>query len=121
MRGHPLDILDARQALPAHGEVWMSQFQDCFSPLEILAILRRVRTAMPANASVYILQMFWDRQQFETAAHSLNAGSLFSPVWPTATAASDDFLVIVAEAGFGVAEQVDNVGLGHTLLRLVAA
>lgn len=125
IHGHPLNILDPRQPLPAHGDVWwMSQFLDCFSPLEILAILRRVRTAMPADASVYILEMFWDCQDFEAAAYSLNASSLYFTCLANGNSRfyrSDDFLQIVAEAGFSVAEQVNGIGLGHTLLRLVAA
>ena len=125
IHGHPLDILDLRQPLPSHGEVWwMSQFLDCFSPMEILGILRRVRTAMPADASVYILEMFWDCQDFEAAAYSLNATSLYFTCLANGNSRfyrSDEFLDIVREAGFGVAEQVNGIGLGHTLLRLVAA
>src|SRR5690606_34215881 len=60
IHGHPLNILDPRQPLPTQGDLWwMSQFLDCFSPLEILGILRRVRTAMRPDASVYILELFW--------------------------------------------------------------
>ena len=125
IHAHPLDILDLRQPLPSHGDVWwMSQFLDCFSPLEIFGILRRVRTAMPADASVYILEMFWDRQDFEAAAYSLNATSLYFTCLANGNSRfyrSDDFLDIVKEAGFNVAEQANGIGLGHTLLRLVAA
>ncbi|QJD60356.1 SAM-dependent methyltransferase [Pseudomonas sp. gcc21] len=125
IHGHPLDILDLRQPLPTHGDVWwMSQFLDCFSPMEILGILRRVRTAMPADASVYILEMFWDCQDFEAAAYSLNATSLYFTCLANGNSRfyrSDEFLDIVREAGFSVAEQVNGIGLGHTLLRLVAA
>lgn len=125
IHGHPLNILDPRQPLPSHGDVWwMSQFLDCFSPMEILGILRRVRGAMRADASVYILEMFWDCQQFEAAAYSLNASSLYFTCLANGNSRfyrSDDFLGIVEEAGFSVAEQTNDVGLGHTLLRLTAA
>lgn len=125
IHGHPVDILDPRQPLPDYGDVWwMSQFLDCFSLLEILGILRRVRTAMRADASVYILELFWDRQDFEAAAYSLNASSLYFTCVANGNSRfyrSDDFLEIVEQAGFSVAEQVDGIGLGHTLLRLVAA
>lgn len=125
IHGHPMDILDPGQTLPTHGDVWwMSQFLDCFSPLEILGILRRVREAMPADASVYILELFWDRQDFEAAAYSLNATSLYFTCLANGNSRfyrSDDFLEIVEQAGFSVAEQVNGIGLGHTLLRLVAA
>ncbi len=125
IHGHPLNILDPAQPLPSAGDVWwMSQFLDCFSPMEILSILRRVRAAMPADASVYILEMFWDVQQFEAAAYSLNASSLYFTCLANGNSRfyrSDDFLELVAEAGFAVLEQDNDIGLGHTLLRLQAA
>ncbi len=101
----------------------MSQFLDCFSPMEILRILRRIRAAMRPDASVYILELFWDRQHFEAAAYSLNATSLYFTCLANGNSRfyhSKDMLDIVEEAGFVVAEQVDDIGLGHTLLRLRA-
>lgn len=124
IHGHPLNILDPQAPLPAYGDVWwMSQFLDCFSPMEILGILKRVRAAMRPDAQVYILELFWDCQDFEAAAYSLNASSLYFTCLANGNSRfyrSDDFLEIVAEAGFNVAEQVNGIGLGHTLLRLVA-
>lgn len=125
IHGHPMNILDQSKALPENVDVWwMSQFLDCFSPMEILRILRRVRAAMQPEASVYILELFWDRQQFEAAAYSLNATSLYFTCLANGNSRfyrSDDFLAIVEEAGFAIDEQVDGIGLGHTLLRLSAA
>ena len=123
IHGHPLNILE-EGALPERADVWwMSQFLDCFSPMEILRILRRVRAAMQPGASVYILELFWDRQQFEAAAYSLNATSLYFTCLANGNSRfyrSDDFLAIVEEAGFVVVEDIDGIGLGHTLLRLAA-
>lgn len=125
VHGHPLNILDESQALPSEGDVWwMSQFLDCFSPTEILSILRRVRAAMPEHAQVFILEMFWDVQQFEAAAYSLNATSLYFTCLANGNSRfyrSDDFLGLVREAGFEVVEQDNDIGLGHTLLRLQVA
>jgi hypothetical protein len=101
----------------------MSQFLDCFAPMEILAILRRVHAAMRADAKVYILEMFCDRQQFEAATYSLNATSLYFTCLANGNSRfyrSDDFIAIVREAGFVVVEDIDDIGLGHTLLRLQA-
>lgn len=124
IHGHPMNILDEGQALPEQADIWwMSQFLDCFSPMEILRILRRVRAAMQPDAHVYILELFWDRQQFEAAAYSLNATSLYFTCLANGNSRfyrSDDFLAIVEEAGFAIVEQVDDIGLGHTLLRLGA-
>lgn len=103
---------------------WMSQFLDCFSPMEILSILRRVREAMSPDAVVYILELFWDVQRYEAATYSLNATSLYFTCLANGNSRfyrSDDFLEIVKEAGFIVTEREDNIGLGHTLLTLSAA
>ncbi len=123
--GHPTNMLDASSSLPNGADVWwMSQFLDCFSPMEILSILRRVRAAMASDAKVYILELFWDIQKYEAAAHSLNATSLYFTCLANGNSRfyrSDDFLEIVKEAGFEVKEQTNNIGLGHTLLELCPA
>ncbi|PSV52496.1 methyltransferase [Photobacterium sp. GB-1] len=119
------NLLDKSQALPQGADVWwMSQFLDCFSPMEILSILRRVREAMSPDAVVYILELFWDAQRYEAATYSLNATSLYFTCLANGNSRfyrSDDFLEIVKEAGFIVTEREDNIGLGHTLLTLSAA
>ncbi|PSV36788.1 methyltransferase [Photobacterium sp. GB-210] len=119
------NLLDKSQALPQGADVWwMSQFLDCFSPMEILSILRRVREAMSPDAVVYILELFWDAQRYEAATYSLNATSLYFTCLANGNSRfyrSDDFLDIVKEAGFIVTEREDNIGLGHTLLTLSAA
>ncbi|KJF95939.1 methyltransferase [Photobacterium angustum] len=119
------NLLDKSQALPQGADVWwMSQFLDCFSPMEILSILRRVREAMSPDAVVYILELFWDAQHYEAATYSLNATSLYFTCLANGNSRfyrSDDFLEIVKEAGFIVTEREDNIGLGHTLLTLSAA
>jgi hypothetical protein len=124
VQGHPINILDPEQSLPQDADIWwMSQFLDCFAPMEILSILRRVRAAMRPDAKVYILEMFCDRQQFEAATYSLNAASLYFTCLANGNSRfyrSDDFIAIVREAGFVVAEDIDDIGLGHTLLSLRA-
>lgn len=122
VKAHPLDLLDASQALPDDGDVWwMSQFLDCFSPLQVVDILSRVRAAMPASARLYILESFPDRQRFESAAYSLNAASLYFTCLANGNSRfyrCDDFLALVRSAGLELVEQVDGIGLGHSLLQL---
>ncbi|MBD1575190.1 MULTISPECIES: class I SAM-dependent methyltransferase [Vibrio] len=122
---YPANMLDKSQDLPQGADVWwMSQFLDCFSPMEILSILRRVRAAMKPEAKVYILELFWDAQRYEAASYSLNATSLYFTCLANGNSRfyrSEDFLEIVAEAGFNVSERTDDIGLGHTLLELVAS
>lgn len=124
IKGYPVDMLDRTQALPQGADVWwMSQFLDCFSPMEILSILRRVRQAMSHDAKVYILELFWDAQRYEAASCCLNATSLYFTCLANGNSRfyrSEDFLELVTEAGFIVVEREDDIGLGHTLLTLQA-
>ncbi|MDW6001842.1 methyltransferase [Vibrio mangrovi] len=123
-RIHPFaaNMLDKSQQLPEHADVWwMSQFLDCFSPMEILSILKRVREKLTPGSTVYILELFWDAQKYEVASYSLNATSLYFTCLANGNSRfyrSDDFLEIVAEAGLNVIEKIDHIGLGHTLLKL---
>ncbi|MEZ9059571.1 methyltransferase [Vibrio pelagius] len=122
---YPANMLDKQQALPTGADVWwMSQFLDCFSPMEILSILKRVRSHMSEQATVYILELFWDAQKYDAASYSLNATSLYFTCLANGNSRfyrSEDFLEIVAEAGFEVVTRTDDIGLGHTLLELKAA
>ena len=122
--GFPANMLDPEEPLPKGTDVWwMSQFLDCFSPMEILTILRNVRKTMEPNATVYILELFWDAQRYDAASFSLNATSLYFTCLANGNSRfyrSEDFMQLVAEAGFFVAERTDDIGLGHTLLELKA-
>ena len=124
IKSYPTNMLDKSLALPSGADVWwMSQFLDCFSPMEILSILQRVRKAMKADAKVYILELFWDAQKYDAATLSLNATSLYFTCLANGNSRfyrSSDFLEIVEQAGFNVIERTDNIGLGHTLLELEA-
>jgi hypothetical protein len=125
IKPYPANMLDKQQSLPTGADVWwMSQFLDCFSPMEILSILKRVRSHMSEHATVYILELFWDAQKYDAASYSLNATSLYFTCLANGNSRfyrSEDFLEIVAEAGFEVVTRTDDIGLGHTLLELKAA
>lgn len=124
IKNYPTNMLDKSLALPTGADVWwMSQFLDCFSPMEILSILQRVRKAMKADAKVYILELFWDAQRYDAATLSLNATSLYFTCLANGNSRfyrSSDFLEIVEQAGFNVVARTDDIGLGHTLLELEA-
>jgi hypothetical protein len=119
-RLHPLDLLDADAALPSdYPLVWMSQFLDCFSPEQIVAILGKVRAALPPAGRLWILELFWDRQRFEAAAFSLQQTSLYFSCVANGNSQmydSEVFLALVRRAGFEVAALTDGVGGYHTLL-----
>lgn len=119
---YPANMLDKQQTVPERADAWwMSQFLDCFSPMEILSILKRVKAQVGAGDRVYILELFWDSQKYDAAEYSLNATSLYFTCLANGNSRfyrSEDFLEIVEEAGFTVATRTDNIGLGHTLLEL---
>ena len=101
----------------------MSQFLDCFSPMEILTILKKVKGQLQQGDTVYVLELFWDAQKYEAAEYSLNATSLYFTCLANGNSRfyrSDDFLEIVEAAGLKVVERTDDIGLGHTLLKLEA-
>ncbi|EJG1893987.1 SAM-dependent methyltransferase [Vibrio parahaemolyticus] len=122
---YPANMLDKAQTLPDHADIWwMSQFLDCFSPIEILNILKKVKAQLSAGDTVYVLELFWDAQKYAGASYSLNATSLYFTCLANGNSRfyrSDDLLEIVEAAGLSVVERTDNIGLGHTLLKLQAS
>lgn len=119
---HPANILDEKQTFPQHFDViWMSQFLDCFSDEEIISILKRCQPALTDDGCVYILEPFWDRQRYETAAFCLQQTSIYFTALANGNSqiySADTFLKCIDAAGFEVVEQVEEIGLSHTLLKL---
>ena len=115
------NLLDESQPLPGnHDAIWMSQFLDCFSETEIVSILRRAAQAMSADSTLYILELFWDRQPNEAAAFCLQQTSLYFTCIANGNSQmyhSSDLLRCLADSGLQVIESRDQVGLYHTLLK----
>ena len=73
-----IDLLDHTQPFPqGFDAIWMSQFLVCFSEADVLKLLQRAAAAMGPDSALYILDTFWDRQEHEVAAYSLQAISLY--------------------------------------------
>jgi ubiquinone/menaquinone biosynthesis C-methylase UbiE len=117
----PTDLLDEPKPLPENFDaIWMSQFLDCFSEKEIVSILKRAAQAMSADGTLYILELFWDRQPNEAAAFCLQQTSLYFTCIANGNSQmyhSSDLLRAIAESGLKVIEDRDEVGLYHTLLK----
>lgn len=118
---HPLNILHADAQLPTgYDVIWMSQFLDCFSEDEITFILKKVRAVMSTNTSVFIMETFWDRQKYEAAAFSLQQTSLYFTCIANGNSQmyqSDIFIKCVENAGLKIVDDVDGVGISHTVLK----
>ena len=122
---HEANLLDPASPIPGGFDVvWMSQFLDCFGEDEIVSILQRARSALTAGGKIYILEPFWDRQRLAAGAFSLQMTSLYFTALANGNSRMYEtgaFLALVQRAGLRVAEQVDNLGIGHTLLGCVPA
>jgi len=117
-----MDLLNPQQHLPSGADtIWMSQFMDCFSEPQIAAILNQAASVMDDNSSLFILEPFRDRQQFDAAAYGGNATSLYFACLANGVSrmySAKDIIAIAQKAGFGIDGQYDGLGGGHTLLHL---
>jgi len=115
------DLLDESKPLPAgHDAIWMSQFLDCFSETEIVSILKRAAAALAPHGTLYVLELFWDRQPNATAAFCLQQTSLYFTCIANGNSQmyhSSDLLRAITKSGLKVIEDRDEVGLYHTLLK----
>ncbi|MEX5410665.1 methyltransferase [Atlantibacter hermannii] len=116
---HPVDML-SDAPLPDEADVWwMSQFLDCFSAEQIVALLGNIARVMKPGARVCIMELFWDAQKFEAAAFSLNASSLYFTTMANGNSrfySAATFIKLVEQAGFEIEQRLDDLGVGHTLL-----
>ena len=115
----PINILDDTQQFPKGADaIWMSQFLDCFSENEIVSILKRCHEAISDDGYIYIMETFWDRQKFESAAFSLQMTSLYFTNIANGNSQMYDSAVfnkLINKAGFNIVEQIDNIGISHTI------
>ncbi len=124
VRCHPTDLLDPQASLPpGYPLIWMSQLLDCFSVDQIVAILKKVRAALPPGGRLWILELFWDRQRFEAAAFSLQQTSLYFACVANGNSQIYDskiFLALLPRAGLAATRVTDGVGGFHTLVECSA-
>ena len=119
------DLLDHARPFPGGQDaVWMSQFLDCFGPVDVRELLRRARCALAPGGSVWVLEVCPDRQVEAAAASSLRLASLYFTAIANGVSRfyrATDLLALAAEAGLVPADQWDGIGTAHTLFRLVQA
>jgi ubiquinone/menaquinone biosynthesis C-methylase UbiE len=118
--GFPVNLLEPDSALPENFDaIWMSQFLDCFSEEQIRALLGKCRRALPPAGRLFILEPLWDRQKFAAAAASLQFTSLYFTALANGNSQmyhSRRLLALLRAAGFEIEEQLDGLGVGHSLI-----
>jgi len=117
----PINILEDDIPFPkGHDTVWMSQFLDCFSEETIVSILKKCHDALDDDGQLFIMEPFWDLQQYEIAAFCLHQTSLYFTALANGNSQMYDSRVFnkcIEKAGFTIAEQVDRIGLSQSLLQ----
>ncbi len=118
---NPVNILDETVQFPKGFDViWMSQFLDCFSEAQIVSILKRCYDALDENGTVIILEPYWDRQKFETAAFCLQQTSIYFTALANGNSqmySAEVFMKCVTDSGFDIIEETDHIGLSQTLIK----
>jgi hypothetical protein len=122
IKTYACNVLDKETAIPNGADViWMSQFLDCFSPEEIITIMKKIAAASGAATKIFILEPFWDKQHFEAAAFSLQAASLYFTCMANGNSkmySYNEFSKIIQKAGFDIVEARHDVGSAdYSLLR----
>lgn len=118
---HAIDLLDTAQKIPQGADViWMSQFLDCFSKDQIISILKNAHQASSQDTRLYILEPFFDNQNYPAAHFSLVATSLYFTIMANGNSKMYRIEVmkeLVREAGFEVIETYPLIGDSyHTIL-----
>ena len=118
--GYGCDLLDETLPFPTGFDaIWLSQFLDCFSEEEVTSILVRAAKAMNNDTRLYVMETFWDRQRFETAAYALTQISLYFTALANGNSKmyhSEDMIRCIEAAGLMVEEVKDGIGKGHSIV-----
>ena len=119
---HQINLLDNDQKIPQGADViWMSQFLDCFSEKEIVQILKNVNQASTDKTIVYIMETFFDNQEYPAAQYCLTGTSIYFTTIANGNSkmySIDVMRNLVKEAGLKVVEEFPLIGFGsHTILK----
>ncbi len=116
---HAADLREDDPDLPGAADAYvMSQLLACFSPEDIVRLLKRTAAAMAPTSRLYIVELCPDRQREPAARYSLNAISLYFICLANGNSRfyrRDDLAGLIARAGLHIEAEIDNLGAGHTL------
>ncbi|MBV1915864.1 MAG: methyltransferase domain-containing protein [Pseudomonadales bacterium] len=117
----PVNLLDQTVPFPkGYDTIWMSQFLDCFSQDEVLGLLKRSFEALDENGALYILETYWDKQEFEASTYSLHATSLYFTAIANGNSQmyhSRDMEKLIEKSGLYIDEVFEDIGISHTLFK----
>lgn len=88
---------------------------------EIVSILSRASEAMTADTRLYIMETLWDRQRFEPAAFCLTMTSLYFTAIANGNSKmynTEDMTECISRAGLEIEEIYDNLGQGHSIIKV---
>ncbi|MDH3287479.1 MAG: methyltransferase [Betaproteobacteria bacterium] len=115
-----IELLDHSQPFPGgYDAIWMSQFLVCFAEEDVLELLRRVAAAMAPGSTLYILDTFWDRQEFEVSTYCLQAISLYFTCLANGCSRmykASEIRAMVETTGLKVESVTDNLGICSSLM-----
>ena len=121
IHGYGANLLDPEVPFPTGFDaIWMSQFLDCFSEEEVTSILTRAARSMNRESRLYIMETFWNRQKFDTAAYCLTQISLYFTAMANGNSKmyhSDDMERCIKAAGLEVEKIDDHLGMGHSIVQ----
>ena len=121
IHGYGANLLDPEVPFPTGFDaIWMSQFLDCFSEEEVTSILTRAARSMSGESRLYIMETFWNRQKFDTAAYCLTQISLYFTAMANGNSKmyhSDDMERCIKAAGLEVEKIDDHLGMGHSIVQ----
>jgi O-methyltransferase domain len=116
----PMDLLDHSQPLPkGYDALWMSQFLVCFAEADVARLLERCAAAMGPDSTLYILDTFWDRQEFDAPAFSLQASSLYFTFLANGNSRmykASDIAAMVEAAGMKIEKITGRLGVCSSLI-----
>ena len=116
----PTNVLAPELLFPKADAIWMSQFLDCFSSEQIVAILQHCAKNMDPQTNVFIMETFWDNQEYPAAAYSLTATSLYFTAMANGNSKMygvNEFEALIEKAGLCIVQRHENIGISHTILQ----
>jgi len=115
-----LDLLDHSRPFPkGYDAIWMSQFLVCFAEEDVVKLLERAAAAMGPDSTLYILDTFWDRQEFEASTYSLQAISLYFTCLANGCSRmykATDIAAMVEAAGLKIEKMTGTLGICSSLV-----